>query len=138
MGGSILGNVLTFGWFDSAFLSMSEHKLAILANLISAFSNVGIIGSAKTFCDNNTHKTQNTKTHKNQHELPPPYPQRLCCLMPWQHPPWHQLLAQRLPPCEPVAGACRWVHTHHWLFACRHKWWPKWHPSSTTGAQTYE
>jgi hypothetical protein len=36
----------------------------------------------------------------NQHkqdELPPPYPQLLCPISPWQHLPWYQIMAQGLP-----------------------------------------
>jgi hypothetical protein len=36
---------LTFGWFGDVFLSMSVQKLAILADLISTFYKVGIVGS---------------------------------------------------------------------------------------------
>jgi hypothetical protein len=48
---------LTFGWFGGAFLCTSMHKLAILADPISTFYNVGIVGLAKTARDHSaTHQ----------------------------------------------------------------------------------
>jgi hypothetical protein len=38
------GIVLIFVWFGDVFLSMSVQKLAILADLISTFYKVGIVG----------------------------------------------------------------------------------------------
>jgi hypothetical protein len=33
---------------------------------------------------------------QKQDELPPPYPQHLCPILLWQHPPWYQIIAQQL------------------------------------------
>ena len=59
-------HVFTFGWFGDAFLSMSMQNLANLADPMSTFYKVGIVGTiAKRLL---LATTQNTKTHNNQHE----------------------------------------------------------------------
>jgi hypothetical protein len=54
---------LTFGWFGDAFFVMNAQKSAILANSISTFYKVGIVGLDKKVARN--HNTQHTK-HNNQ------------------------------------------------------------------------
>jgi hypothetical protein len=35
--------------------------------------------------------------HKKQDELLLPYPEQLCPILPWHHPPWPQIMAPQLP-----------------------------------------
>ncbi len=60
-------------------------------------------------------------TSQKQDEPPPPYPQRLCLVFPWSHPPWPQIMARRLlmSPLQAPGGR---VHTHCSSFPCLGCW----------------
>jgi hypothetical protein len=64
------------------------------------------------------------KSHitKNSHRIyqavaAPPYPQRFCHHSPWQHPPWTQIMAPRLPMSLLQAASAR-VCAHCDRFPC--------------------
>ena len=116
------GVSLTFGWFGYAFFVMSAQNSAILADPKSTISNqVLLVGYIKnplaTKTQNTKHKTQNTKTHNNQHEPSLPYPPATLhstSMVRSEAPPMHGAMACYGP--MPSARGLVW-RRHHWL-AC--------------------
>ena len=88
------GNVLTFGWFGDAFFVMSVQNFAILADPISTFYKLGIIGSKKRPLATTTQNTKHTTTNMSRCR---PTPQRFCPLPPWEGQQRRQLMVPRLP-----------------------------------------
>jgi hypothetical protein len=96
---------LTFGWFGNRFSVLSVQKSAVWADPISTFYKVDYCWSSLKSRTKPQHTTHNTQQPtKMSHRCPTS--QRLCPLLPWQHPPWLQLLVQRLPtsPCKACTG----------------------------------
>ena len=109
----------------SPWWEVSKTYLLSLVRVLSyAYVNTKYPFSARVFLcgivENPTffvRRNREIPHHKNSHRIyyravaAPPYPQRLCRHSPWQHPPWTQIVAPRLPMSLLQAASAR-VRAH--------------------------
>ncbi len=113
---------------DTYLLSLVRVLSHVYVNTLfqRGYFCVGLLGAEWYFLPENptffVRRNRKIPHHKNSHRIyravaAPPYPQRLCRHSPWQHPPWTQIVAPRLPMSLMQAASAR-VRAHCDRFPC--------------------